>query len=127
MKSILKYCFCSAISASVGLTCAMIVGGLWWPPGAGLTLIGIGLVTAACFAGLLAFRFDWPVSIIASAIGAMVACYFAGATAEILPPGSTEWMVKGGLYGAGFGLPVAILLAPLGMVENRRVDRDAVS
>ncbi|KAA5542685.1 hypothetical protein FYK55_14225 [Roseiconus nitratireducens] len=127
MKLILKYGGCSAVSALVGLTCAMIVGRLWWPPGAALTLIGIGLVTAACFARLLTFRFNWPASIIASAIGAMIACFFAGATAEVLPPGSTEWMVKGGLYGACFGLPVAILLAPLGLIEDRRRDRDAMS
>ncbi len=90
-----------------------------------MTLIGIGLFTAVCFAILARFRFHWSASIVASGIGAMVACYFAGATAEILPPGSAEWIVKGGLYGAGFGLPVTILLAPLGLIENRRVDRDA--
>ena len=127
MKSILKYCFFSAMSALFGLTCAMIVGGLWWPPGAGLTLIGIGLVTAVCFASLARFRFNWPTSIIASGFGAMVACFFGGATAEVLPPGSLEWMLKGGLYGACFGLPVAILLAPLGLIENRRADRDVAS
>ena len=123
MKSILNYCLCSSITALIGLTCAMIVGGLWWPPGAGLTLIAIGLVAAVCFAGLLRSRFNCPVSIVASGFGAMVACFFAGATAEVLPPGSLQWMLKGGIYGACFGLPVAFLLGPIGVIENRTVNK----
>lgn len=125
MKSILKYCVCSAISAFVGLSCAMTIGGLWWPPGAGLTLIAIGLAVGGCFAGVMRFRLGWPASIVASGIGAMVACYFGAATAELLPPGSLEWMLKGGLYGACFGLPMAILLGPMGLIENRLLDRQA--
>ena len=96
----------------------MLVGVLWWPPGAGLTLIGIGLVTAGTSARLLVARWHWPASIVASSFGAMAACFFAASSAELLPPGSIEWMWKGGLYGACFGLPVAALLSPVGLVEN---------
>jgi len=49
-------------------------------------------------------------SVIASGIGGMVACYFAIATAELLPPGRIEWIWKGGLYGAMFGIPIAAVL-----------------
>ena len=127
MTRLLSSCGASALSTLAGLMFALLVGVLWWPPGAGLTLIGIGLLTAGISARLIAVRCHWPASVIASGIGAMVACFFAGATAEVLPPGSFEWMLKGGLYGACFGLPVAILLGPLGLVENRRANRDVSS
>ena len=122
MTRLLSSCGASALSTLVGLIGALLVGVLWWPPGAGLALIGIGLVTAGSLARFLAVRYNWPASVIASGIGAMVACFFAGATAEVLPPGSMEWMVKGGVYGACFGLPVAILLGPLGLIENRLIE-----
>jgi hypothetical protein len=56
-------------------------------------------------------------SVIASSIGAIVACYFAGASAEVLPPETNRWMLQGGVYGAAFGLPVALILGPLGLFE----------
>lgn len=108
----------------VGLTSAMLVGGLSWPPGAGLTLIVIGLVVSVCCASLLTSRLNRPASLVASGFGAMVACFFASATAEVLPPGSIEWVIKGGAYGACFGLPVAILLGPVGLIENRTPDKE---
>mgnify|MGYP003652955059 CR=1 FL=1 len=119
MKRIFQsWCF-SVLAALIGLVTAQLIGVAWWPPGAGLTLIGIGLVSASCSARMLAVRWHLPASVLASGAGAMVACFFAGATAEMLPAGSLEWMWKGGLYGACFGLPVAFILGPIGLVENK--------
>ena len=118
MKRLFQVCCLSMLAALIGLVAAQSVGAVWWPPGAGLTLIGIGLVSAGCSARLLAVRWHLPVSVLASGAGSMVACFFAGATAEMLPAGSFEWMWKGGLYGACFGLPVAFIFGPIGIVEN---------
>jgi hypothetical protein len=106
------------LAALIGLVAAQSVGAVSWPPGAGLTLIGIGLVSAGCSARMLAARWHSPASVLAGGVGSMVACFFAVATAEMLPAGSLEWMWKGGLYGACFGLPVAFILGPIGLVEN---------
>lgn len=121
VKRLAQSCLASFAATLIGLSAALLVGVLWWPPGAGLTLIVIGLVTAGTSARLLAVRWHWPASVVASSIGAMAACFFAGSTAELLPPGSIEWMWKGGLYGACFGLPVAALLSPAGLVENASI------
>ena len=119
MKRLFQSCCFSMLAALIGIFAAQSVGALWWPPGAGLTLIGIGLVAAGCSARLFAVRWHLPASVLAGGVGSMVACFFAGATAEILPAGSLEWMWKGGLFGACFGLPVAFILGPIGIVENR--------
>ncbi|EMI53671.1 hypothetical protein [Rhodopirellula sallentina] len=85
----------------------------------GVSGIAIGLITSTVFALLLRTKACWPISIVASRIGAMVACFFAISTAEILPPGSVQWMFKGGLYGAAFGVPVAGILSPLALIAIR--------
>ena len=116
IRRILRSCYCSALAAAFGLSLALGTGVLWWPPGAALTLTGVGLAAAGCFARLLASRWDLPASVVAAGIGAMVGCFFAGASAEVLPAGSLQWMFKGGLYGACFGLPLAAILGPIGLV-----------
>jgi len=93
--------FClSVLAALMGLFTAQAFGALWWPAGAGFTLTGIGLVSAGSLARLLAVRCDKPVLVVASGIGAMAACFFAGSTAELLPSVSLEWMWKVALYSA---------------------------
>ncbi len=119
VKRLSQSCLCSVSAALIGLISALLVGVLWWPPGAGITLIGIGLVTAGSVARLMAVRWRWPAWVIASSLGAIVACFFAASTAEVLPPGSIDWMYQGGLYGASFGVPDAFLLSPIGLAENK--------
>ena len=70
---------------------------------------------------LLRLRYNLVTSIVASTFGAAVACFLAIATAEQLPPGSTEWMLKGGLYGASTGLPLAFIPGPFGLIETNTV------
>lgn len=123
MKRLFQSSFFSAACALSGLVCAMIVAGVRWPSGGAITLCAIGLITAGSLARWLAVRSHLPVSVFASGLGAIAACFFAGATAEVMPPGSIEWMLKGGVYGACFGLPIAVLLGPIGLIENRKGDR----
>ncbi|TWU02538.1 hypothetical protein Pla52n_35880 [Stieleria varia] len=122
MNRLFVSCAASALAALLGLVSAMVFGMLWWPPGGGVTLMGIGLTTAGCFAQLLSMRLNWPVSVFASGFGAMLACFFAASAAEVLPPGSIEWFLKGGMYGACVGLPVAAFLGPTGLAKNRVTD-----
>ncbi len=121
MKRILQSCCSSILAALAGLVAAQLVGGMWWPSGGGVTLMGIGLITAGCLARWLAVHRRLPVSVFASGFGAMMACFFAAATAEQLPPGSFEWMLKGGLFGACVGLPITLVLSPLGLLEKSSV------
>jgi len=109
------------VATSFGLVAVMLLGLVSWSLARGVPGIAIGTVVSVLVAVLLRWKADLPISIVASGFGAMVACYFAIATAELLPPGSIEWMWKGGLYGAMFGIPVAAVLSPLGLLGNRRV------
>ena len=43
----------------------------------------------------------------------MLASYVALATAEVVPAGSLEWALKGGLFGAAIGVSLAMLLSVL--------------
>lgn len=83
--------------------------------------IVLGLVVSVLAAWLMRAKAAWPLSLIASGIGGMVACYFAICTAETMPHGSIQWMWQGGLYGAAFGCPVAALLSPLALLGRRQV------
>lgn len=81
----------------------------------------LGLAVSVLAAWLMRTKAAWPLSLIASGIGGMVACYFAISTAEVLPHGSIQWMWQGGLYGAAFGFPVAALLSPLALLGHRQI------
>lgn len=65
------------------------------------------------------------VSILAAGFGSGVASFLAIATAERLPPGSTEWMLKGGLYGAAVGLPLAFVLGTVGSIECKSLTQSS--
>lgn len=109
------------VATILGWVAVLLVGLASWPLAGGVTGIAIGTGFSMLVAVLFRWKADWPTSIIASGFGAMVACYFAIATAESLPPGSIEWILKGGLYGAMFGIPIAVVLSPLALLGIRRV------
>jgi len=109
------------VATLFGLIAVLLVGLVSWSLAKGMSGIAIGTVVSVLVAVLLRWTAKWPTSIIASGIGGMVACYFAIATAELLPPGSIEWMWKGGLYGAMFGIPIAAILSPLALFWIWRV------
>lgn len=117
MKTIFQIVSGAMLATVIGLLVMLLVGLLSWPLARGVNGIAIGLIASTVFALLLRKKADWPNSILVSGIGAMVACYFAISTAEILPPGSVQWMLKGGLYGAAFGVPVAAILSPLALID----------
>lgn len=108
------------VATAFGLLAVLLLGLASWSLGGGVTGIAIGTAVSVLIAVLLRWKADWPISIMASGFGAMVACYFTIATAELLAPGSIDWMWKGGLYGAMFGIPVAAILSPLGLLRTRR-------
>ncbi|GAA5509745.1 hypothetical protein [Novipirellula caenicola] len=105
-------------ATTIGLFVVLLVGYLSWPIARGVSGIGIGTGVAAMVAWGMHARVTSPPSIIASGIAAMVACFFAIASAEVLPAGSVQWMVQGGIYGACFGIPVALILGPLGLFKQ---------
>jgi|TARA_B110000495_G_C23004497_1_gene593236 hypothetical protein len=110
------------VATGFSLLAVLLVGLASWPLAKGVTGIAIGAGFSVLIAVLLHWKANWPTSIIASGFGATVACFFAIASAELFPPGSFEWMWKGGLYGAMFGIPIAIVFSPLallGMQQTR--------
>jgi hypothetical protein len=109
------------VATTLGLVAVLLLGLVSWSLARGVPGIAIGEVVSVLVAVLLRWKADWPISILASGFGAMIACYFAIASSELFPPGSFEWMWKGGLYGAMFGIPVAVVLSPLCLLGIRRV------
>ena len=109
-----------ALSSLLGLLFAIVGGVVAWTIFRGIP----GILFAMVVGGLSAFairRFaSLPASPIAGATGAMVAAYLAIASGEVLIPGSFDWAVKGGLYGAMIGVPLGAALGPLAL---RRPDR----
>ncbi|EMI15724.1 putative membrane protein [Rhodopirellula maiorica SM1] len=103
-------------ATTIGLCVVLLLGYLSWPLARGVLGIGTGTLVAAMVAWGMRSRLESPPSMVASGGGAM-ACFFAIASAEMVPAGSIQWMVQGGIYGACFGIPVAFLLGPLGLIN----------
>lgn len=115
------------ISVATGSLCALagllfeIIGGtIAWTVFRGVQ----GILFAAVIGGFTAFLIrrstHWPASSIAGAVGAFVAAWFTIACMEVYEPGSLEWAIKGGLYGAAWGLPVGVFLGPIGLFRRHR-------
>lgn len=109
------------VATLIGLVTVLMLGLVSWSLAKGVTGIACGTFVSVLVAVLLRWKADWPTSIVASGVGAMVACFFAISTAEVFPPGSIQWMWKGGLYGAAFGVPIAAVLSPLALFGIRQV------
>ncbi len=120
---IIKLELATVAATAIGLLVVLAVGYLSWPMVKGAPGIAIGTAVAALVAIGMRSRLESPPSIVASAIGSTVACFFAIASAEMLPPGSVQWMLKGGIYGACFGIPVALILGPIGLIVKPSINR----
>ncbi|WP_345327863.1 hypothetical protein [Novipirellula rosea] len=120
---IIKIELATVAATTTGLLVVLAVGYLSWPMAKGVQGIAIGTAVSALAAVGMRSRLESPPSMIASAIGSMVACFFAIASAEMLPPGSAQWMLKGGIYGACFGIPVALILGPIGLIDKPSINR----
>jgi hypothetical protein len=100
----------AAVTAAIaGLASVVIVGMISWGAVVGLRGVIIAAVVGVVVGGVLLGFGDWTVRCLAGGLGAAVAGFFAVTTAEQTPPGSVEWAVQGGLYGAGFGVLVAAI------------------
>lgn len=108
------------VATIFSLLAVLLVGLASWPLAKGVTGIAIGAGLSVLIAVLLHWKANWPISIIASGFGATVACFFAIASAEMFSPGSFEWMWKGGLYGAMFGIPTAIVFSALALLGTKQ-------
>jgi hypothetical protein len=100
-------------SALVGLLFEIGGGLIAWNIFRGVRGILFALVVGGITAWTIRRYFSLPASPIAGAIGAMVAGYMTMAFAEMVQPGSLEWAVKGGAYGAMFGVPIGAVLGAL--------------
>lgn len=102
-------------SAFVGLLFEIGGGLIAWNIFRGVQGILFALVVGGITAWTIRRFLSLPASPIAGAIGAMVAAYLTIASAEILQPGSFEWAVKGGAYGAMIGVPIGAVLGPIAL------------
>ncbi len=103
----------TGVSTGFGLLGLLLVGALSWPLVRGVPGILIGIVGATLCAAILKFIFHESPSVTAAGLGAVLASYVALATAEVVPAGSLEWALKGGLFGAAIGVSLAMLLSVL--------------
>jgi len=100
-----------------GLCVVLFVGLLAWPLVRGVPGVLIGAAAGAGTAAALRVVAHRPASVLAGGCGSLVASYFAIASAELIDPGTLEWVIKGGLYGAAFGAPVGAVLGLLGLTN----------
>ena len=115
-----------ALCVLAGLLFETIGGTIAWTVFRGVQGILFATVIGGFTAFLIRRSTHWPASSTAGAFGAFVAAWFSIACMEVFEPGSLEWAIKGGLYGAAWGVPFGALLGPLGLLRrNRKAELDA--
>ncbi|MDB4403811.1 hypothetical protein N9154_00570 [Akkermansiaceae bacterium] len=114
----------AALCAIAGLLFEVIGGVIAWTVFRGVQGILLAAVVGGFTALLIRRSTNCPASSVAGAIGALIAAYFTISCMEAYRPGSLEWAVKGGLYGAAWGVPFAVILGPLGLLgRNRKAEQ----
>ncbi len=87
-----------------------------------------GVVFATIVGGMTAWSIrryaKLPASPAAGAIGAMAASYVAIAS-KILQPGSADWAIMGGAYGATVGVSIGALLGPIALAYRPTAKRSS--
>jgi hypothetical protein len=82
-------------------------------------LLYFGTVFAAGFtAYLIRGVTHWPAYPFAGIVGSLVATFFCWSSGEVYVIGSLDWAIRGGLYGAAWGLPIAGILGPLALTNE---------
>jgi hypothetical protein len=109
-----------ALCALAGLLSEIIGGTIAWTVFRGVQGILFATVIGGFTAFLIRRTTHWPASSTAGAVGAFVAAWFTIACMEVYEPGSLEWAIKGGLYGAAWGAPFAAVLGPIGLLRRDR-------
>lgn len=101
-----------AVAATlVAIVMVVLVGMASWGAVVGTRGLWIGAMVGAAAGLALRRRGHWLPRLIGGFLGGMIGGYFAVAAAEQALPGSYAWATRGGLLGAAFGVPVAILFA----------------
>jgi len=101
-----------------GLFAVLFTGLVAWPLARGVSGVLLGAAVGAATAAVMRAVSQWPASVIAGACGSLVASYFAIASAEVVDPGTLEWVMQGGMYGSAFGVPVGAVLGLLGLARR---------
>ena len=110
----------AVLSAMMGLLVEIFGGVIAWTVFRGME----GILFAAIIGGFTALiirrSFNLPATSVAGAFGALIAAFATISCMEVYKPGSLEWAVKGGLYGAAWGVPFAAILGPLALLSRDR-------
>jgi hypothetical protein len=100
-------------ATAIGLAVYVVIGALSWAAVRGLHGIGLCGALGAAAGAALSGPGSRLARFLGGGIGGAVAGYFTLASGEVFPPGSMQWALSGGAYGALFGLPVAALVGGL--------------
>ena len=121
MKSKLEIISVTVCCAFAGLLVMLVLGMANWTVVRGLNGILLSGVVAGVTGVLLRSFGELRCSYGAAVAAGMLAAYGALATAELVQPGSVEWAVRGGLYGAFWGGLVAVIFSiPKALVATHR-------
>src|SRR5262245_10421585 len=101
------------IATALRLAAYVVIGVLSLAAARGLQGIGICGALGAAAGAALSGPGSRLARILGGGIGGVVAGYFTVASGEVFPPGTIQWALSGGAYGALFGLPVAALVGGL--------------
>ena len=114
-----------AFSAFAGLLFELFAGVLAWSYFRGVPGVVFAMICGGVTAVLIRRSTKLPSSAIAGAIGAMTAAFFAIACGEVITPGTIEWALGGGIYGAMFGVPLGGILGLLGLLHPELKSEDS--
>jgi hypothetical protein len=101
------------IATAIGLAAYVVIGVLSWAAVRGLHGIGLCGALGAAAGAARSGPGSRLARVLGGGIGGAFAGYFTVASGEVFPPGSKQWALSGGGYGALFGLPVAALVGGL--------------
>jgi len=121
MKSTIEIISLTVCCAFAGLLVMLCLGMANWTVVRGPSGILLSGVVAGVSGVLLRAFGELRCSYGAAVAAGMLAAYGALATAELVQPGSVEWAVRGGLYGAFWGGLVAVIFSiPKALVATHR-------
>ena len=118
VKTVLESSLWSIVSTLVGLASVLLIGCVSWNLGRGVIGIAIGATVASFVALYFRNVRKKPASVLASFVASAIACYIAIASAELIAPGSLQWVAEGGGFAACFGIPIAAVLGPIGLIRE---------
>jgi hypothetical protein len=102
--------FGAMIATSVALAAFVVIGLISWAAVRGLQGVGICGVLGATVGASLKGPGSKLARVLGGGLGGVIAGYFAVASGEMVPPGTTQWAYEGGTFAALFALLVAALV-----------------